>query len=83
MHTHYEGPATFVYASGQAGSTGTPTLRSATVVLDETSPGTFSVTCDLDLGDAEELRISLPNGRSLEGVITFKDGRTLTIVARP
>ncbi|BBP83908.1 hypothetical protein PHLH8_35500 [Pseudomonas sp. Pc102] len=82
MHTHYEGLATLVYVPGNTGSSSMPTASSAAVVLDETIPGIFSVTCDLDLGDADELRITLPNGRSVGGVITYKDGRTLNIVTR-
>lgn len=80
MHTHYEGQATLVYAPGHEGMSNLPTACSTTVVLDETIPGIFSVTCDLDLGDAGMLRITLPNGRSVEGAITYQDGRTLNIV---
>ncbi|CAN7552180.1 hypothetical protein LJR232_003758 [Aquipseudomonas alcaligenes] len=80
MHTHYEGQATLVYAPGHQGRSTMPTACSTTVVLDETIPGIFSLTCDLDLGDADSLHITLPNGLSVEGLITYQDGRTLNIV---
>ncbi|WP_173179264.1 hypothetical protein [Pseudomonas tohonis] len=77
----YEGQATLTYP-GQHGDLLGIFQRRTRIILEQTEPGFYDITCGADLSSASDLIVTVPTGQSYEGRVVIRAGNKATIATK-
>ncbi|MGA4634503.1 hypothetical protein ACPA5B_11545 [Pseudomonas solani] len=77
----YEGQATLTHP-GKHGEVQGVFQRLTRIVLEQTEPGFYDITCNADLSQADDVVVTVPTGQVYEGKVVLRAGKKSTIATK-